>query len=113
MKKVKMFEFASDEEKMVLGNFIAGADSVFGELNPDIDQDIEMQDPMFRIKHVGAITNCAMRYLKNTFEECQENQEDIFDFISYMMERIYGKLDEKLVDELLEEGVELTEQNNK
>ena len=108
-----MFQFASDEEKMVLGNFIAGADYVFGELNPDIDQHMEMQNPMFRLKHISAITNCAMRYLKNTYERCQENQEDIFMFISYMLERIYGKLDENELDKFLEEGVELTEQNNK
>ena len=31
-------------------------------------------------------------------------------FISYMLERIYGKLDENELDKFLEEGVELTEQ---
>lgn len=119
MKKVKMFDFDDEKVKIDLVNFIAGQDSMYWSMIEENDLTYEEQEdedimlnPEFRLHHVGRITNNAMSYFSG-YSQCEENQENVFNFILFMIDQMYGKIDEVIWGDYLKEDVEVMPLTNK
>jgi hypothetical protein len=98
----KMFDFEDEFLKKEITNFLAGMDMMYWQIADDLDADEEMLDPESRLYHISVMTNLTMHYFSR-FKQCDENQESIFNFIMFMMEQIYGKIDDAIMDEFLNE----------
>jgi hypothetical protein len=119
MKKVKMFDFDDEKVKIDLVNFIAGQDSMYWSMIEENDLTYEEQEdedimlnPEFRLHYVGRITNNAMSYFSG-YSQCEENQENVFNFILFMIDQMYGKIDEVIWGDYLKEDVEVMPLTNK
>ncbi len=109
----KMFDFDDEKVKMDLVNFIAGQDTMYWSVIDENDLTFEehedddvMDNPKFRIHHVGRMTDNAMSYFSG-FSQCDENHEAVFQFIGFMIDQMYGKIDDDVWDEAFKEGEEV------
>ena len=94
----KMFDFDNHEHKMSLSIFNAGFDAALFE-----DDDAEtveelISSPEFRVRHISSVTNAAMDFF-SSLKRCEENQYNLFSFISYLADVRYGEIPEEVVNE--------------
>jgi len=114
-----MFNFEKEKIKMDLVNFIAGQDSMYWDVIEENDLTYEEQEdedimfnPEFRLHHVNRMTDNAMSYFSG-FSQCEENYNNVFTFILFMMDQMYGKIDGVIWGDYLNEDVEVMPLTNK